>query len=164
MLAQKKMSTAHFNYNRYTSTILLQSLLSNLRSLGAFRSAVCSFIDSSQINSSSHGVCVSSTSRTWSSKRSSILPRCLSKRRMDAMFLYLTRCKRDCKKPMMNKGKSYGLMRPCSPSHPMRNMSGVGANTTSPYHVSHSVQSTRLFLQQSVKGTVSSASHYMKKQ
>ena len=113
MLAQKRMSTVHLNYNRYTSTILLQSLLSNLRSLGAFRSAVCSFIDSSQINSSSHGVCVSSTSRTWSSKRSSILPRCLSKRRMDAMFLYLTRCKIDYRKPMMNIGKSFGLMRPC---------------------------------------------------
>ena len=110
-LALISMLTARLNYNRYTSTILLQSLLSNPRSLGAFRSAVYSFIDTSLINSSSHGVCVSSTSRTWSSKRSSIFPRCLSKRRMDAMFLCLTRCKRDCRKPMMNKGKSSGLMR-----------------------------------------------------
>ena len=164
MLAQKKMSTAHFNYNRYTSTILLQSLLSNPRSLGAFRSVVYYFIDSFLISLSSHGVCVSSTSRTWSSKRSSILPRCLSKRRMDAMFLYLTRCKIDYRKPMMNIGKSFGLMRPCSLSHPMRNASGVGENTTSPYHVSHLVQSIRQFLQQSVKDVVSSASHYMKKQ
>ena len=151
-------------YYRFTSTSSVQSQLSSHGSLGASRSAVYSSIGSSRTSSSSLGACASSTSRTWLNRRSSILPRCLSKRRMDAMFLYLTRCKRDCKKPMMNKGKSYGLMRPCSPSHPMRNASGVGANTTSPYHVSHSVQSTRLFLQQSVKDTVSSASHYMKKQ
>ena len=151
-------------WHRNILIILLRSLLLKSRSQEASKSAASYFIGSSLTSSSSHGACASSTSRTWSNRRSSILPKCLSKPRMDAMLLCLRPCKRDYSKPMMSIGKSYGSMRPCSPNHLMRSTSGVDENRTSPYHVSLSVQSTQLFLLQLVKDLVSSASHYMTRQ
>ena len=164
MINLVEIRKAHQFYSSCMSTSCVQSLLSSPGPLGASRSAACCFIGSSLTSLSSPGACASSISRTWSNRRSSILPRCLSRLRMDAMFLCLTRCRGDCRRPMMSRGRSSGLMRPCSLSQLMQSMSGVVASRTSACHVSLLVQNTRLFLQQSVKDAVSSASHCMMKQ
>ena len=139
----------------------MRSLLSGHGSLEASRSAVYSSIDSSLTSSSKHGACAISTSRIWSNRRPSILPRCRSRLKMADTPNSSLPSSRDFNKPMMSKGKSFGSMRQCSPSHPMQLTSGVGASKTFKYHASPSVLSTLQFVLQSVRDMVSNASLYM---